>query len=70
VIHVTHEIQIELYQLLVDRGAEERRVQTYKRSLGDIPTAPDIHNQNAGFFMVGFMTSCTTLWPSPQTPPL
>jgi hypothetical protein len=49
VIHVTHEVQDELYRLPADRGAEQRRVQTYKRNLGDIPTAPDIHNQNAGF---------------------
>jgi hypothetical protein len=49
VIHVTYEVQIELYQLPADRGAEQRRVQTYKHSLGDIPTAPDIYNQNAGF---------------------
>jgi hypothetical protein len=49
VIHVTHEVQKELYRLPADKGAEQRRVETYKRSLGDIPTAPDIHNQNAGF---------------------
>jgi hypothetical protein len=49
VIHVTHEVQNELYQLPADRGAEQRRVETYKHSLGDIPTAPDIDNQNAGF---------------------
>jgi hypothetical protein len=49
VIHVTHEVQNELYRLPADRGAEQRRVQTYKRSLGDIPTALDIHNQNEGF---------------------
>jgi hypothetical protein len=44
VIHVTHEVQNELYRLPADRGVEQRKVQTYKRSLGDIPTAPDIHN--------------------------
>jgi hypothetical protein len=49
VIHVTHEVQNELYRLPADNGAEQKRVETYKRSLGDIPTAPDIHNQNAGF---------------------
>jgi hypothetical protein len=52
VIHVTHEVQDELYRLPADRGAEQRRVQTYKR-------------RTRVFFMVGFMTSCTTLWPSP-----
>jgi hypothetical protein len=51
-IHVTHEVQNELYRLPGDRGVEQRRVQTYKRSLGDIPTAPDIHNQNPGFLHV------------------
>jgi hypothetical protein len=49
VIYVTHEVQSELYRLPADRGAEQRRVQTYKRSLGDIPTAQDIHNRNAVF---------------------
>jgi hypothetical protein len=49
VIYVAHEVQNELYRLPTDRGAEQREVQTYKRSLGDIPTAPDIYNQNASF---------------------
>jgi hypothetical protein len=65
-----NKVHSNLYRLATDRGVEQRRDETYERNLGDIPTAPHIHNQNAPLLHCRLHDVPTTLWPSPQMPPL
>jgi hypothetical protein len=49
-----NKVHSDLYWLPADRGVEQRRDKTYECNLGDIPTAPHIHNQNVPFLHCRF----------------
>jgi hypothetical protein len=63
-------IQNELYRLPADRGAEQRRFRLTSAASVIFPPPQTFTTRTRVFFIVGFMTSYTTFWPSPQTPPL
>jgi hypothetical protein len=70
VIHVTMQIRASCIGCQSTGVQSRGRFELTSATSVIFPPPQTFTTRTCFFFIVGFMTSSTTLWPSPQTPPL